>query len=184
MGPRSVTSHIRRQALESAAESLEPTFALEFPKYEERPRDSVVAFALRLTSRPGPERRGATPRRVGAFLNHPSQPPLGRLHGQPRRQYPSKEGRCLTLDGGSNRDRSRVRALQLDQRCLPPSLASARPGQVGDLPGTTCRRGGVRGNLDCGVPGFCGNTRVRFHTSPRAGRSPSASTTAPADNSV
>jgi hypothetical protein len=47
VGPRSVTSHIRRQALESAAESLEPTFALEFLKYEERPRGSVVALALR-----------------------------------------------------------------------------------------------------------------------------------------
>lgn len=31
VGPRSVTGHIRRQALESAAESLEPTFAMEFP---------------------------------------------------------------------------------------------------------------------------------------------------------
>jgi hypothetical protein len=51
VGPRSVTSHIRRQALESAAESLEPTFALEFPKYEERPRGSVVAFALRASAR-------------------------------------------------------------------------------------------------------------------------------------
>jgi hypothetical protein len=49
--PRSVTSHIRRQALESAAESLEPTFALEFPKSQERPRGSVVAFALRASAR-------------------------------------------------------------------------------------------------------------------------------------
>ena len=50
VGPRSVTSHIRRQALERAAESLQPTFALEFPRYEERPRGSVVAFALRASA--------------------------------------------------------------------------------------------------------------------------------------
>jgi hypothetical protein len=32
-------SHIRRKALDDAAKSLEPTFALEFPKHEERPRE-------------------------------------------------------------------------------------------------------------------------------------------------
>ena len=31
-------SHIRRKALDEAAKSLEPTFTLEFPKHEERPR--------------------------------------------------------------------------------------------------------------------------------------------------
>jgi len=31
-------SHIRRKALDEAAKSLEPTFKLEFPKHEERPR--------------------------------------------------------------------------------------------------------------------------------------------------
>jgi hypothetical protein len=32
-------SHIRRQALDAAAKSLEPTFMLEFPQHEERPRE-------------------------------------------------------------------------------------------------------------------------------------------------
>ena len=31
--------HIRRKALDAAAKSLEPTFALEFPKHEERLRE-------------------------------------------------------------------------------------------------------------------------------------------------
>ena len=51
------------------------------------------------TPRPRPERRGDTPRRSALSLNHPSQPLPGRLHGQPKQQQPSKEGRCLTLDG-------------------------------------------------------------------------------------
>jgi Phage integrase family len=40
-------SHIRRLALDGAAKSLEPTFALEFQKPEERPREKgrYVAFA-------------------------------------------------------------------------------------------------------------------------------------------
>ena len=43
-------------------------------------------------TRPRSERCGATPRRFGASLNHPSQPPPGRLHGQPKQQHPRKEG--------------------------------------------------------------------------------------------
>jgi hypothetical protein len=34
------------------------------------------------------------PRRLGAFLNDPSQTVPGRLHGQPQQRYPRKEGRC------------------------------------------------------------------------------------------
>ncbi len=55
-------SHIRRKALDGAAKSLEPTFALEFPKHEERPREKgrYAAFAsvpptshVTVTSQPG-----------------------------------------------------------------------------------------------------------------------------------
>ena len=64
--------------------------------------------------------------------------------------------------GPGDRDRPRGRALQLDERCLPPSLAGTRPGQVGDLPRTTCCRGGVRGNLDCGIPVSPGTLALAF----------------------
>ena len=53
----------------------------------------------RVPTRPRPERRGDTPRRLGASLNSPSQKLPGRLHGQPKQQHPRKEGRCPTLDG-------------------------------------------------------------------------------------
>jgi len=45
-------SHIRRKALDAAAKSLEPTFALEFPQHAERPREKGRFAAVSAAAAP------------------------------------------------------------------------------------------------------------------------------------
>jgi hypothetical protein len=45
-------------------------------------------IGARAYGRPRSERRGGTPRRIGASLNHPSQKLPGRLHGPPKQPAP------------------------------------------------------------------------------------------------